>query len=199
LQTATVQSRLSYVRRPQAVEPLMEKYYDKHGIYPLTVLNFDRVEARSIDGRPFWYAVASTPESSEIVLLEKVGDEFKVDWETHVGLNPISPDEYVEKRPSGKMEFRVYVSPDDYYNGPFADSEKYLSAKLEFANSSVVLFGYLEKKSPDYTKFLKLVDQAKRVALILSLEWPEPAADKSSRLSQVHIRELVAERWLFLD
>jgi hypothetical protein len=196
---ADVSSRLKYVRRPETVKPLMEKYYLKNDIYPLKVWNYDQVEPRSIDGWPFWYAVVSTPEGREIVLLEKIGDSFKVDWETHVGLNPMRPEDYLEERPAGKLDFRVYVSLDSYYNGPFADTEKYSSMKLEFANSGVVIFGYMEKTSPDYTKFFKLVDEGAQVPLILSLEWPEGSEANQGRLPQVRIHGLVSARWLVVD
>ena len=197
--SSTLSARLKHVRRPETVAPLMEAYFGENELYPLKIWNFEQVEPRSIEGRPFWYAVVNTPEGREIVLLEKTSEGFKIDWETHVGLNPMVPEDYVRERPEGEKQFRVYVSPDEYYNGPFSDPEKYLSAKLEFANSGVTIFGYIEKISPDHSRFLKLVDRGEQVPLILSLEWPQGSEEDSRRLPQIHIRSLVAERWVLLD
>lgn len=196
----TVAARSDYVRRPEQVAPLMHQYYANRRPAPLEVLEFGPVEPHTIEGRPFWIAVAKTPtkpEQGEILLLEKMDSGFKVDWETHVGYNPMSPEQYVEQRPAGKLDFRVYVSRDDYYNGGFEDSDKYLAAKLEFANSSVNLVGYIDKRSRDFSRFLSLVDLKNQVPLILALEWP--AGDPGGDPPQVRIQGLTAERWLLLD
>jgi hypothetical protein len=109
----------------------------------------------------------------------------------------MTPDDFVGERPKGEIDFRVYASPDDYYNGSFDDREKFLPAKLEFANSAVSLVGYIDKRSPDYTRFLDLVDRQKQVPLILSLEWPPSGS--AGNPPQVRIKRVVAERWLLLD
>jgi hypothetical protein len=196
----TVAARSEYVRRPEQVAPLMQQYYAERRPAPLEVLEFGPVDPQPLEGRAFWIAVAKTPakpERGEILLLEKVDSGFKVDWETHVGYNPMSPERYVKQRPAGKLDFRVYVSRDDYYNGDFDDSRKYLAAKLEFADSPVNLVGYIDKRSRDFSRFLNLVDLKKQVPLILTLEWP--AGDPGGDPPQVRIQGLAAESWLLLD
>ncbi len=46
---------------------------------------------------------------------------------------------------------------------------------------------------------LDMVDGGDQVPMILALEWPEGSAREESRLPQVKISELVAERWLVID
>ncbi|MGI9242538.1 MAG: hypothetical protein ACR2RV_17200, partial [Verrucomicrobiales bacterium] len=178
---------------------LMEKHYAGREMNPLEIWSYEHIDPHPNDDVPFWYVVVHSPESREILLLEKTRDGFRVDWETHVGHNPLPPDAYVRERPAGKMNFRVYVSPDDYYAGKFDERGKLLSAKLEFANSSVNLVGYIERQSPDFSRFLKLVDQRKQVPMILSLEWPTDDGVGVSNPPQVKICELVAERWVIID
>jgi len=198
LASSTVIGRLKHVRHAERVAPLMKAYDASRGLLPLETRSFDRVEPYPIDGLPFWYAVVNTPDSREILLLEKTDEGFMVDWETHVGHNPVSPDAYVRERPRGRLEFRVYVSPDDYYAGLFHDRGNFLAARLEFAESKVYLIGYIERKSADFSRFLKLVDQRKQVPLILSLEWPTDDGVGMSTPPQVKIEGLVAERWVIV-
>ena len=204
LASGSIEDRLKLVRRAELVRGLMENYYSEIDMYPLVAWDC-RVLKRSFGGIPFWSVVVNTPEGIEQLFVEQRGDEFKVDWETHVGLNPIEPVQYLRDRPPGVLDFRVYVSAvRDYYNlGSFANQEeKYLVAKLEFANSRKVVFGYIEKTSPDFTTFLDLVNSArgKPAQLVLGLEWPatedQGAEDQHP---QVHIRKLVARQWLIVD
>ena len=198
----TLEEKLKHVRRREAVEPQMREFYSKHELYPLKIWNYESVEPRSIRGWPFWQAEVVTPEGKETLIVEPVGDGFKIDWETHVGWNPMSTDEYLQARPREKMEFRVTVSGDDYYNGPFADSDTYYSAKLEFPDSSELIFGYIELNSPDFTKLFDLIGGGKKVPLLLALEWPEGAGDSNRApggLPQLKIAELVDTDWLIFE
>ncbi|MFT4547544.1 MAG: hypothetical protein ACI8XO_003069 [Verrucomicrobiales bacterium] len=194
-------ARLAYVRRPDDVWPLMERYYEDNEIYVSKVNSFKLVEPLTIESMPFWSAVAEGSEGPEKLLLEKVGGDFKIDWETHVGFNPMRPEDFLKERPSGKHEFRVYVSPGNFYNPPFADS-KYQSAELGFPNSGVQIDGYIEKASEDHSSFLTMVFREEAtgqpkalVPLILELEWPE----ETSGLPQVKINKLVSEHWLVIE
>ena len=197
--TGSIAERLRLVRRVEAVGPLMEKFYAEYDLYPLKVWSYEQVEPVSVDGVPFWRVVINTPEGREELRVEQLQRGFKVDWETHVGLNPMRPDDYLRKKPEGELDFRVFVSPDDYYNGVFSDQDKYLVAKLEFANSGAILFGYIERNSPGFSEFLELVDGGAAVPMILTLEWPGGARGADAQLPQVHIRRMVAGRWLILD
>jgi len=195
LATTTLPDRLGLVRRTNIVQPFMEAYYSENEIYGLKVLNEEKAEPRwSIGGRPFWDVVVNTPEGKEMLIIEQDGQDFKVDWETHVGLNPMSPEDYVADRPTEAMEFRVFVTPDDYFNGAFSDKDKYLVAKIGFPNSNQVVFGYIDTTTPEISRFRELVDGKRDVKLFLKLQWPEETAENA--LPQVHIRELVMDRWL---
>ncbi len=198
LASSTVIGRLKHVRHAERVAPLMKAYYASRGLLRSKRMSCDRVEPYPIDGLPFWYAVVNTPDSREILLLEKTDEGFMVDWETHVGHNPMSPDAYVRERPRGRSEFRVYVSPDDYYAGRSMTAEIFSqlssSSPTVRCTSSATSSGSLA----DFSRFLKLVDQRKQVPLILSLDWPTDDGVGMSNPPQVKIESLVAERWVIL-
>ena len=201
LATETKTERLEFVRRREVVGPLMDQYYAEIEPFPLKALWESDPQPRSIEGYTFWTVTVTTPEGDENLLVEQLDDSFKVDWETQVGWNPMPPREYLRERPAGDLDFRVKASPDDYYNGRFADQGKWLVVKLRFLQSSEVIFGYIERTSPDYHDLFRLVDQGDKdapVPLILTLEWPGGELAEG-QLPQVQIKKLVSGHWLILE
>lgn len=96
---------------------------------------------------------------------------------------------------SGESEtclVRVFIAPDTYYNGSFADEGKWQSFTLSSADAEDILYGYAKRGSPQDKALQKMLGSgAKSHTATLEMS---PAPDGRTR--QFEITGVLAEGWV---
>lgn len=194
-----ISEKLKYVRQPERVRPLMEKYYQQQPVVKEEFHQLEKYGALNIDKVPFVYArVQMENGTSRDVLLERLADEsFKLDWEVDVHYQPLAWDGFIELRPSEPLVMRVAVKPDSFHVYQFRDSSKYDCYQLTAKGSDHYVFGYVVKGSEVSIQLRQIFMRVKQLAntspepMMLQLRFPEG----SSQGNCVHIDRIVAPRW----
>jgi hypothetical protein len=197
-----IDQRLSYVRQPERVRLLMEKYYQDHPMKTGEFRQFEKYSALDIEKVPFVYAkVRLQNEESHDVLLEQMNDgSFRLDWESHIHYQPITWDDFVRQRPAEPMVMRVAIKPDSFYAYEFRDNQKYDCYQLTARNSNEYIFGYVVKGSELSIQLRQFFMHTRRLSelnaepMILQLRFPQDGASKNC----VYIDRLMAPRWVFV-
>ena len=197
-----IDQRLSYVRQPERVRLLMEKYYQDHPMKTGEFRQFEKYSALDIEKVPFVYAkVRLQNKESHDVLLEQMNDgSFRLDWESHIHYQPITWDDFVRQRPAEPMVMRVAIKPDSFYAYEFRDNQKYDCYQLRAQNSDEYIFGYVVKGSELSIQLRQFFMHTRRLSelnaepMILQLSFPQGGASKNC----VYIDRLMAPRWVFV-
>lgn len=197
----SVDEMLRFVRHPERVRPLMEKYYGDKAPEPKRVLEVLSLEPFTIDKRAnFWMVSCELKDQVQShVLLEAFSEkDAKVDWETFVCHQPMAWDEFARMRPGDYTgDFRVYAQKDNFHSHEFADSDVYDCYRLTALNSEETLYGYVERNSALASQMAELTADRPSSPLPLILRLHLPDGLNSSR--GLHVRELVSPRWLFVE
>ncbi len=128
--------------------------------------------------------------------------KVRLDWESFVGYSAMSWTQFREQRPSGPRVFRVFASPDDYYNYEFTDAQKFLSVQLRVLDSTEVVNAFCEMPG-DLAVDLKTKlasapktgdSQRAWLPLIVRIEFPKEAQSDHC----VHFRGIIQDDWLNL-
>ena len=198
----SVEDLLPVVREPERVKPLMEDWYARHPIASRKFGGLGVFQPLDLEGRLFWLITCEvTGQKPETILMEQTEDgRVLVDWETQVCYQPISWDEYAEKRPQDEgLDFRVYLQPDlgGFFSHEFSDEESWSVYRLSAMRAEEYLFGYVPKGSELDEKLIELsrANRGYPVALLLKLRIP--AGTTSPR--GVIIDQLLSERWALVD
>ena len=188
---ATWRERLPYVRMPERVTPLMEAYYATN---PDGIINQSSMEmtwAGFVRGHfLIVITVVDTNYKEHYFTLERMGDEYKIDWEVLVEYNPMSWKEFKEKRPTEPVTFRVSLTADQYYNFQFADATKYQSFRLASRDEFVGLYGY----APRAAEWFRHIDLAPGFTRLVMIEMRFP--DSAQGSNQVEITNFVRPSWV---
>jgi hypothetical protein len=197
----SVEEMLRYVRYPQRVRPLMEKYYATEPLKPIRIENMLSLSPLTIDNyASYWWASCQLEGDSKAhVILESISNkEAKVDWETYVCYQPMAWDKFANERPSGYTgDFRVYVEKDTFYSHEFSDSNAFDSYRLTALDGEEVLFGYVPCGRELGLRMQELTGNKEGVpqALILRLYIPKELESKRG----VVIQKIVSPRWFVVD
>ncbi|MDB4041746.1 hypothetical protein N9497_04125, partial [Akkermansiaceae bacterium] len=172
----TIEEKLKYVRHPERVEPLMRDYYSRHKIIPKEYKSIVEFHIVSLDNRPFTALSVETKDESKklAVLVEKTSEGSKFDWESEVAYQPMSLDEFMEKRPTEAMDFRVYATADRYYAYEFQDEQKWLCYRLSERDGEGYLFGYFPREQEEVVeKVMGSLSPTRKIAkpLVLRLRF----------------------------
>ncbi|MDC1448126.1 hypothetical protein N8218_00565 [bacterium] len=194
----TIEEKLKYVRHPERVEPLMRDYYSRHKIIPKEYKSIVEFHIVSLDNRPFTALSVETKDESKklAVLVEKTSEGSKFDWESEVAYQPMSLDEFMEKRPTEAMDFRVYATADRYYAYEFQDEQKWLCYRLSERDGEGYLFGYFSREQEEVVgKVMGSLSPTRKIAKPLVLRLRFRPNGKGPR--SVLIEKVVAERWAY--
>ncbi|MDA7931461.1 hypothetical protein N9821_00490 [Akkermansiaceae bacterium] len=194
----TIEEKLKYVRHPERVEPLMRDYYSRHKIIPKEYKSIVEFHIVSLDNRPFTALSVETKDESKklAVLVEKTSEGSKFDWESEVAYQPMSLDEFMEKRPTEAMDFRVYATADRYYAYEFQDEQKWLCYRLSERDGEGYLFGYFSREQEEVVeKVMGSLSPTRKIAKPLLLRLRFRPNGKGPR--SVLIEKVVAERWAY--
>ncbi|MDB4386782.1 hypothetical protein N9Z15_01075 [Akkermansiaceae bacterium] len=194
----TIEEKLKYVRHPERVEPLMRDYYSRHKIIPKEYKSIVEFHIVSLDNRPFTALSVETKDESKklAVLVEKTSEGSKFDWESEVVYQPMSLDQFMEKRPAEAMDFRVYATADRYYAYEFQDEQKWLCYRLSERDGEGYLFGYFSREQEEVVeKVMGSLSPTRKIAKPLVLRLRFRPNGKGPR--SVLIEKVVAERWAY--
>jgi len=197
----SVEEMLRYVRHPERVRPLMERYYGEQAPEPKRVLDVVSMEPFTIEKRAnFWMVsceLKGQPQTN--MLLESLSaKEARVDWETLVCYQPMEWDRFAKTRPGGYAgDFRVYVESDFFHSHEFADADTFDCYRLTALNGEETLYGYVLRGSSLAPRMAELTagKSGSRLPMILRLHLPDGLDSPRG----VVVREIVSPRWLFVD
>ena len=150
----SVDEMLPFVRHPEVVEPKMREWYAEHPIQPTAIEIVNSKEGMVSDGvinapDQLWVTVATVrrADSSKIVpvMVERTEHGWKVDWESTAGISETAFVNFVAHRPTTEGEFRVKISPDDYYNYHFDDDSQWTCYRVSSQHDGASCFGYVAR------------------------------------------------------
>jgi len=187
LDAKSVEEQAKFVRESERVLPLMSAYYENH---EFEVLGFRKLEEGKISFRQSFLSTSVRLKDFSLspIALEKIGEEYFVDWESWVGHCEMSVADILKNKPKEPVEVRAYVRPQDYYNYYFNDDKKWFSLRLTFSDEERSLWGYLELDSELYRK----MKASPSHPMILKIAYPEEGRGKD----QVKIVDWVANGWV---
>jgi hypothetical protein len=128
--------------------------------------------------------------------VESIDGELKLDWETAVGWQAMTVEEFRKGRPTSPQPFRVHVAPGDYYNGPYLDETQWLCCDLTYpGDDSFHLFGYVERGTPAGDLLARHFNNGQGLSAILAIHYRREGSDPN----QVRIHSVISEEWFLKD
>jgi hypothetical protein len=215
----TIEKKLPFVRFPEKVKPLMDLWYKGRPDRSITASRDELAETLTkylyVDGAKIIVLtmLVQPEEEYKIYAVEATPTEgLKVDWETAVGWQAMTVEEFVKGKPTTPQPFRVQVAPGDYYNGHYASEETWCAVNLTYpGNADFNLYGYVERNTPTGDQLMRLLGysqtrdadgqlkwqlvQAQSAPLILSIAYLREGSDPK----QVTIHEVLHEQWFLRD
>ena len=199
--TAKWEGKLAYVSHPEKVRPLMEAWYAKHpeDIY-IDSLHFKMDTPIDVDGRNFIQVglevgTGDTPRpvgrNYFIMAVERMADgDYKIDWETSSGYQPMTYDELIEKKPTEPIELRLTIEVSDYYNFGF-NRDEHVAFKGRYLNSEGALYIYGRQDDDRVQSLATKLKFDTDMGVIVKVRYPEdpPTTD------QMELVEVIAENW----
>ena len=137
--------RVSLVLYPERVKPLMECRYSGG---EWRVADFQLLtQTEPTPTQVGWVKVEADVAGNTLVYyLKKTNEGYRIDWETSVGANPMSPEEFRATRPTRLVRFRVLAKLDDYYNFEFSGAQNTAySIAMTVAGGADIGHGYVKK------------------------------------------------------
>jgi hypothetical protein len=196
-----VESMLAWVRHPERVRPLMERYYAEKPIVSNSFVRAKLLQPLTLDNRAnFWMEALELEDGTSRNLVIEISDsgEPRIDWETLVCDQPMDWDAFATERPAGtSLDFRVYVERDNFFSHEFADASMWVCYRLTALGSDETLFGYVRTNDALVQRIDEILARTpnQRGSMILRLGIPEGLNSRRG----VMIERLLSPRWLYLD
>jgi hypothetical protein len=215
----TVEKKLPLVRFPEKVKPLMDLWYKGRPDKSIKATRDELAETLTkflhIDGTKFVVVTLLTEPDDEYKIFAVESspyDGLRVDWETAVGWQAMTVEEFIKGKPTTPQPFRVQAAPGDYYNGAYSDESKWCAVNLTYpGNPDFNLYGYVERNTPTGDRLMRLLGyhqtrtsdgkteweqvQAQSSALILAIAYLREGSDPK----QVTIHDVLHEQWFLRD
>ena len=198
LSADSLEEMVKWVRHPERVAPLMESYYARNRIEPLTFKTTKKYHSISLEKKPFIALEVRVEEHEKgiPILIEDRQDGMLVDWESYVCYLPMDPEQLAESRPTDLMGLRVYVQRDNFHTYEFSDESEYDCFQLNFRGSETILYGFVRKGTAleqEFLKFFPLGTDEHRKAAIIKARFLEGSKATRSML----IEGLESTKWAF--
>lgn len=202
LEAETVEQKLAFVRYPEKVEPLMRLWYETRPIEPVKTSQDELAASLT----KFLY-----PGGMKIIVVTMLIEDTKdykfyavessptyglqLDWETAVGWQAMTVDEFRKGKPTTPQPFRVHIARGDYYNGPYSDDTEWMCCDLTYpGDTDFHLYGYVRRQSPAGKRLNEML-AGQSVSAILGLAYRREGSD----LKQVTIHGIISEEWFLKD
>lgn len=192
------EERLSMVRDPGRVKPLMQTYYEgQMGSDPLPGAQLGVARFR-IDGAEVLHFSFESSRPSGVLEVAMIRDDngvFRLDWESLVGYCDKTFVQLRLQRPTELTLVRAVVQFDDYYNFEFSDPKEFICLKLISPGGGYSLFAYAERSS-QIGEWLEreMATQESARGLTLTVAYPQNAQSDQC----LAVRAILADRWLIL-
>ncbi len=154
----TPEEKARFIRGGEAMLPALRSYYSSHPDEPASVEKASGAPY-SDGGQEFLYVQATVDGTRTGFMVEKAGDEFRIDWRSLTGAGDMPWPSWLEQRPATPVALRVWASLDDYYSGEFADSSRFLCLKVTSPDGGQTAWAYLERNSPEAEGLVKVLGQ----------------------------------------
>jgi hypothetical protein len=201
LAARTADELLPFLFHPDASDDAIRRYYAEQENLPL---GKDLVKEFIIPTGAYAENVVTfqyfdfTGRMRALALVEKENPHaMKIDWGSLTGVGEMSLQEYAKTTPSRGVVIRARARAGEYYNGPFADSSKWLSVRLSSVTDDDVIYGYVDRAFtlaadmealvPSNPGGEALFDQP----VVLILKYPE----KDVKREQTRIVALLSDTW----
>lgn len=166
----TPEEMAKHVRHPEITLPRMQAWYAGKGV-PAPALEFtdDWVEYDNLHARKINFLFTSVRLDGLIrgVYLEIPPDGAmpRLDWEHLVAWSQTPWSDFLRTTSETPGEFRLSLTPLDYYNGPYSDRNKYLAFRVSDRENFGSCYAYCEARSELATALLKTVREARQSGL----------------------------------
>lgn len=191
LNATRIEELLPLVHNPAVAEARMRRQYPNGKIEAPGMSAFDTQSGISRKGSIASLSIRTRDYEEKALAFFETPEGLRIDWESWVGWSEMPWEEFLASKPTTGKLFRLTLSPVEYYNMAFADDKKWQSYRLESPDGIRTLYGYAERGS-GLDAELRPSPDIKRIALTLSLKFPENASSKN----QVLIEKFVAEGWV---
>lgn len=194
LGAASVEERIPFVRHPVVTAERMRGYYASRPLAPVEVFDYPVIGKRTVPPKyEFYFVEALTVDGKNhrFLLVEEAGQP-RIDWEASFAYGDMDWEDYLTQQPREAMEFRVYLSPSDYYE--IYDEGAYLSMKLTYPGSDRSAYAYCPRDHRDAQALHDLVTAGPERPVVLELQLQQPAG--SGQPLQLQMLRLVNETWL---
>lgn len=149
LAASTIDEKLKYSRPDKDLKAKMEQYYKNHDLVPKKCDEIIHYQPLALKDCNVWKVMAKTGENEgEVVIVaQNEKNEVSVDWESHVLYQPMDWEDYISKKPSVSMEFRVNVYPESRYLGEYSSESRWSCYRLTVKDNEKSLYGYVLRDS----------------------------------------------------
>ena len=195
LDAPSVDEMVKYVRQPDRVVPLVERYYEKNPYQTLSWSAPTKLDGLPVDGNFLEIVIDINGLEKRPIVLERVGDQFKVDWECWVAYSEMPWEDFIEQRKTEPWPFRVMIGPDSYYNHKFSDALDYRCFQIQDQMGNHVLYGYVTRGSDTDRLLRQAFRKFPYGCAIVKLQFPsDNPADTQG--NQVIISEFMRFGWV---
>lgn len=177
LSASSWRDRIPLVLTPDKVKPLMEARY---GGKPWKSPQFEILtSSEPTPSQTGWVKIQAEVDGTPLeYYLKKTKDSYRIDWETSVGSNPISTEEFHATRPTTPVRFRASAQLTDYYNYEFRDAQDlFWSFALKDGGEKEIGHGYAKKNSTAGQDLFKKLKDGKTHLVVVDLQCPPNASD----------------------
>ncbi|MFA7172643.1 MAG: SHD1 domain-containing protein [Kiritimatiellia bacterium] len=183
LSASSWRERTTFVLDPNRIAPLMEvRYSGKLWKEP----KFELLSSKELTTG--WVAIkADTGGNTSEYYLKKTEEGYKIDWESSVGFNTMSPKEFNVTKPTTPVRFKVEAKLDDHHNYEFHQTEDiFYSIALQEGGGNRIGYGYVKKKDAIGQKLFEKLKDGRRQAIIVEIQClPNASNGRFFLISQV--------------
>lgn len=197
LDAASWRERLPFVRKPDAVAPLMEHHYKRHPLRRGTVAEVQRVAfARS--GQMVFVDIEATDNSGAPLnaAMELSDGRFALDWESFTAHSTTPLAEFLRQDAGSTAVFRVTAEPSFYFNYHF-NAHRHVGLRVEEPFTETSCYAYVSQESELRTLLTDMVilrstASDRSIRPTLQLRIPAEPHDHN----QVWIDAVLSESWV---
>ncbi|MEN8847533.1 MAG: hypothetical protein ABF377_05595 [Akkermansiaceae bacterium] len=191
MEADTVAERAGYSRFPKPVLSLMEEYYGGTSFEAEGFRKFDQLQISYRDN--LLSSFVQTRDFSWVpIVVEKNGDDYRVDWESWVGYSEMTIGELIEKKPTDPVKVRAVILRQSYFNYGFSDDKKWSSFRLSLHDEDRSLWAYIDRSDELSDRLDLMLKDGREVPAVFLIKYPKNArAD-----DQVIIVEMVSTGWV---
>lgn len=173
----TVEKKLAFVRLPDRVRPLMEKWYQDHPLGPFKLA--ETKHEQKLPDKNGYFVMMAVPVITPSVLVPGTADEimnffaveevrtgststYLLDWEVSNGYQPIPLDRFKDELPKVPQTMRLKMRLADHYIHNYSERAAWQSVELYYPRPDGpewMIYGYIARGTPEGRKLLALLPE----------------------------------------